>query len=204
MSQIDGIIYVWQGLKYTYLTKSHEYAKLLHTLTASQYPMLPLPKNNKRSFLIKICDALRDLVIFKNMKNTHGGVLLLVNLRASACNFTKRNAPPWVFFTFFKLYKSRNTPLCEQICKNSGWKTFYLLGHSFRTLHKYVCVRNQGVRNISFSDNFAHVPLCAVSHIVTNLPQNTNFRNNLKMQIIWNSNGRHKYGQLFDKKDRRV
>ena len=140
----------------------------------------------------------------KNMKNTDGGVLLLVNLRASACNFTNRNAPPWVFFTFFKLYKSRNTPLCEQICKNSGWKTFYLLGHSFSTLHKYVCVRNQGVRNISFSDNFAHVPLCAVSHIVNNLPQNTNFRNNLKMQIIWNSNGRHKYGQLFDKKGRRV
>ena len=34
----------------------------------------------------------------KNMKNTHGGVLLL------ACNFTKSNTPPWVFFTFFKLY----------------------------------------------------------------------------------------------------
>ena len=36
---------------------------------------------------------------FKNLKNTHGGVLLL------ACNFTKSNTPPWVFFTFFKLYK---------------------------------------------------------------------------------------------------
>ena len=23
----------------------------------------------------------------------------------SACNFTKINTPPWVFFTFFKLYK---------------------------------------------------------------------------------------------------
>ena len=31
------------------------------------------------------------------MKNTNGGVLLLV--------FTKSNTPPWVFFTFFKLYK---------------------------------------------------------------------------------------------------
>ena len=30
----------------------------------------------------------------KNMKNTHGGVLLLI---------TKSNIPPWVFFTFFKL-----------------------------------------------------------------------------------------------------
>ena len=39
------------------------------------------------------------------MKNTHRWVLLLVNLQAEACNFTKSNTPPWVFFTFFKLYK---------------------------------------------------------------------------------------------------
>ena len=32
----------------------------------------------------------------KNVKNTH----------QLACNFTKINTPPWVFFTFFKLYKS--------------------------------------------------------------------------------------------------
>ena len=39
------------------------------------------------------------------MKNTHGGVLILVTLQAEACSFTKINTPPWVFFTFFKLYK---------------------------------------------------------------------------------------------------
>ena len=39
------------------------------------------------------------------MKNTHGGVFLLVNLQAEACNFTKSNTPPWLFFMFFKLYK---------------------------------------------------------------------------------------------------
>ena len=38
-----------------------------------------------------ICDALRDLVLFVQFKK--------------ACNFTKINTPPWVFFTFFKLYK---------------------------------------------------------------------------------------------------
>ena len=37
----------------------------------------------------------------KNVKNTLGGVLLLVNLS----NFTESNTPPWVFFTFFKLYR---------------------------------------------------------------------------------------------------
>ena len=47
--------------------------------------------------LLWICDALRDLVPFiqlKKRENTHGGVLLL------ACNFTKSNSLPWVFFTF--------------------------------------------------------------------------------------------------------
>ena len=41
----------------------------------------------------------------KTVKNTYGGVLLLIKLLASACNFTKSNTPPWLFFTFFKLYK---------------------------------------------------------------------------------------------------
>ena len=48
------------------------------------------------------CDALGDLVLFvdlKNMKNTHGGELLLVKLQAS------KHTQPWVFFTFFKLFK---------------------------------------------------------------------------------------------------
>ena len=42
---------------------------------------------------------------FKNVKNTHGGVIIFVKLQAEACNFTKFNTPLWVFFTFFKLYK---------------------------------------------------------------------------------------------------
>ena len=34
----------------------------------------------------------------KNVKNTHGALLLLVKLQAKACNFTKSNSPPWVIF----------------------------------------------------------------------------------------------------------
>ena len=51
------------------------------------------------------CGALRDLVPFVRFKKRekHPYVLLLVKLQASACNFTKNNTPPWVFFTFFKL-----------------------------------------------------------------------------------------------------
>ena len=41
----------------------------------------------------------------KNVKSTHGGVLLLVKLQASTCKFTKSNTPPWMFFTIFKLCK---------------------------------------------------------------------------------------------------
>ena len=40
--------------------------------------------------------------ILKNVKNTHGEVLLLGKLE---CTFTKSITPPWVFFTFFELYK---------------------------------------------------------------------------------------------------
>ena len=41
----------------------------------------------------------------KNVKNTHGGVLLLVKLQVKPCNFAKSNNLHWVFCTFFKLYK---------------------------------------------------------------------------------------------------
>ena len=56
-----------------------------------------------------MCDGLRNLesfVQFKNVKNTRGGVLLLVKFQATkACNFTKSNTPLWVLFTFFNMYK---------------------------------------------------------------------------------------------------
>ena len=41
------------------------------------------------------------LYYLKNMKNTHGGVLHLVKLQVEACNFTKSNTSPWVFFTLY-------------------------------------------------------------------------------------------------------
>ena len=58
-----------------------------------------------RDFFL-ICDALRDLVPFvqfKNMKNTHEGLLHLSCMLKPAIllNSTFR----WVFFTFFKLDK---------------------------------------------------------------------------------------------------
>ena len=67
-----------------------------------------------------------QLYNLKNVTNTHGVVLLLVKLRAKACNFikvtllhgcslankvAKSDTPPWVFFTCFKMYK------CYQIAQ---------------------------------------------------------------------------------------
>ena len=50
-----------------------------------------------------LCTIWYHLRNFKNVKNTHGVVLLLVKLQAEACNFTKSNTPSWEFFMFFKI-----------------------------------------------------------------------------------------------------
>ena len=49
-----------------------------------------------------LCAIWYHLYNLKNVKNIHGGMLLLVELQAY---FTKSNNPPCVFFTFLKLYK---------------------------------------------------------------------------------------------------
>ena len=53
------------------------------------------------------CTILYLLHNLKNVKSTHGGVLLLVKLHAEACNIAKGNTCPCVFFIFFKCHKSR-------------------------------------------------------------------------------------------------
>ena len=66
------------------------------------------------------CAIWYHLYNFKNVKNTHGGVLLLIKLQASACNFTKSNTLPGAFFMFFKLYK------WYQIAQRTTYITFRL------------------------------------------------------------------------------
>ena len=55
------------------------------------------------------CAIWQHLYNFKNVKNTHGGVLILV---------TKINTPPWVF-TFFKLY--RWYQIAQRITFSNNW-----------------------------------------------------------------------------------
>ena len=52
-----------------------------------------------------LCAIWCHLYNSKNVRNTHGGVLLLVKLQGEACNFTQNNTLPCVFFTFLRLYK---------------------------------------------------------------------------------------------------
>ena len=60
----------------------------------------------RNSVNIGIYDPLHDMLPFVQFKKRekHGGMLLLVKLQAKACNFTKSNTLPWVFFTFLKLH----------------------------------------------------------------------------------------------------
>ena len=76
----------------------------------SRETFLPTPSFSTLTHMrCTICYHLYNL---KNVKNTHGGVLLLVKLQAEAYNFTKSNTPSWVFFTFLNCAngtKSRNS-----------------------------------------------------------------------------------------------
>ena len=58
---------------------------------------------------INICDVLRDLVPFVQFEKREKHPWKSVTF--GSCNFTKNNTPPWVFLTFFKLYK------CKQIAQ---------------------------------------------------------------------------------------
>ena len=53
-----------------------------------------------------ICNALHNLVLFVKILKSEKHSSRSVNFSKVACKpATKINTPPWVFFTFFKLYK---------------------------------------------------------------------------------------------------
>ena len=64
----------------------------------------------------------------KRVKSTHGGVLILVKLQASAYNFTKINTPPWVFFMLFKLYQ------WYQIAQHTTYFNKWKLSQKYKTV----------------------------------------------------------------------
>ena len=85
--------------------------------------------HNNWAFVMR-CAIWYHLYNLNKVKNIHGGVLILVKvkLQAEACNFTKINTPPWVFFLFFKLYKWHQIAQCttfveaQTLTMNLKWK----------------------------------------------------------------------------------
>ena len=70
---------------------------------------------------------------FKNLKNTHGGVLL------SACNFPKSITPSWLFLKFLKLCK------CYQIVQSISYKhtnqTVFISAYTTTLSHFFFLVK---------------------------------------------------------------
>ena len=80
------------------------------------------------------CTIWYHMSSFKNIKDTHGWVLLLVKLQALVCNFTKNNTPPWVFFTFLKIVQMvRNRPMHLKLC-STWWAAIPKTSVSFQIL----------------------------------------------------------------------
>ena len=75
--------------------------------------MTLVPTNFLRRTYVMVCAVWNYLHDLKNVKNTHGGMILKVKLQIKVCNVTKSNTAPWVFLTFSKLKngtKSHNIP----------------------------------------------------------------------------------------------
>ena len=81
------------------------------------------------------CAICYHLYKLKNVKNTHGGVLLLVKLQAiSFAQFQERkkhlwmsNTPPWLFFTFFKIIQMVPNRAKHHIYAKLGSKDEFLM-----------------------------------------------------------------------------
>ena len=57
----------------------------------------------KNHTFVMLCAIWYNLYNLKNVKNAHGGVVLLLSCRLKPYNFIKSNTPPWVFFRLFQL-----------------------------------------------------------------------------------------------------
>ena len=120
-------------------------------------PGLLIALKKPQFFYMHMWDTLRDLVPFvqfkKPEKYSWRGVTFSEACNfTSACDFTKSNTPPWVFFTFFKWYK------WYQIVQSITFTCIQSLTHfvpvlSFITAWKSVLIYHCGksVRIWSFS-----------------------------------------------------
>ena len=111
--------HLWFFLLYKtlYFVRKHNLKKVVYTITFYlQFLCVAgyLKRSNDTSKLI--CYRLRDLVSFVQFKQREIHPWRSVNFLA--CNFTKINTLPWVFFTFFKLYKCYQNRSTHHILEN--------------------------------------------------------------------------------------
>ena len=97
------------------------------------------------------CTIWYHLYNLKNLKNFHGGVLLLVKLQD--CNFTKINTPSLVFFNFLKLFKwykiaQHSYVQCVQ------WKFFKI-----QTILNNIWIKKYGYKFVSIFINCGKVKM---------------------------------------------
>ena len=93
--QFFFLLTFWIFWVFSYITSILDLTEVISILNFSLFL-----QKDCRQYVMR-CMIWYHLYNFKNVKNTHGGVLLLLK----ACNFTKSSTPPWVFFTFFTWYK---------------------------------------------------------------------------------------------------
>ena len=74
---------------------------VVHQTNTALFSVVHQTNTSVRELNVMRCAIWYHLYNLKNVKNIHGGMLILVKLQAEA----KINTPPWVFFTFFNLYK---------------------------------------------------------------------------------------------------
>ena len=106
----------WRFVVNTFLWKKASVTMLSCKFSEISQNIFFFPKH-RYLLLCTIWDRLYNL---KNVKNTHGGVLLFVKLQVSACNCTKSITPPWMFFTCFRFHK------CYQIVQSVLYVSAYV------------------------------------------------------------------------------
>ena len=110
------ICHSWEKLLFSKVTLGHE---------NYFFPLVVFPKIHSNAgfnslffsfafyVYVMLCAILYRLYTIKNVRETHGGVLLLVKLSLKVCYshwrydkvIIKGITPPWVLFTFFIFYK---------------------------------------------------------------------------------------------------
>ena len=97
------------------------------------------------------CAISYRLYNLKDVKNTHGRVLLLVKLLLA---FTKNDTPPWVFFTFLKLYKRYQIAQNITYATRKTWKSTNLTFLLNRGTQENFCTCNLGLSHCHTHENW--------------------------------------------------